>query len=91
MLHTRNTEKTLLRKTGEAIGGLVGASALLGIPTFVLFKRRRSYWLTRLNMKDADAQWDDAASQIVEIDTIPDAYKDEAGDAGEARGLLAES
>ena len=42
-------------------------------------------------MKDADAQWDDAASQIVEIDAIPDAYQDQAADAGEARGLLAEA
>ena len=53
LLHQRNTENTLLHKTKVAAVGLVSAAALLAIPTMVIFKRRRAYWHTRMNMKDA--------------------------------------
>ena len=53
LLHQRNVESSLLQKTKMAAVGLVSAAALLALPTMVIFKRRRAYWHTRANMKDA--------------------------------------
>eukprot|EP00937_MAST-01D_sp_MAST-1D-sp2_P005093 g5093.t1 len=77
-------EAQQLKKQFKVGGGLAVAAGLLLIPTAVMFKRRADYWSTRRNMKDADVQWDQDASNIIEVK----AYQSRDETAGERAGLL---
>ena len=59
------------------------------VPLVVLFRRRNTYWAKRRTLKDAGAQWDDDATNIIDMpvqeEDMIDSYHN---DGGERTGLL---
>ena len=48
------------------IGSLVAIGVMI-VPLAVLVRKRNAYWKARQQMKDAGAQWDDDATNVIDM------------------------